>query len=372
MVRRKIICNYLKTWFILDLFSTIPIRDLYLVVNGCSLADGCGDSSAGSKLRSMRLIKLVRLVKLLKVLGASRLVERWQIFIGLSYAQMTMIKFALMTVFLVHFMACIWSQVAIGWEFIPEEDLESDTTWIVAGNYSGWVEDRPMRVYSIAFYTAVVAMFGGVGSIIPHNHTEFVAMTCMMILGSFVWAWVIGSLCGILATLDPQATAFRNTMDELNYFMADSNFPNAHKVRLREFFRHRKDFDRIVAYETLLSKMSSQLKGDSALLLSIETIRPVWYLHDDHCEKEFLAVRPHAHAHARYVHMHIHMDMDMDMDMDVTSRRVHMRMHTPLRNSAHPKQAEELLPTVRRSRRCTCIMRCTSRMSSCPSKTSRC
>jgi potassium voltage-gated channel Eag-related subfamily H protein 7 len=213
---------------------------------------------------------------------------------------MTMIKFALMTVFLVHFMACIWSQVAIGWEFIPEEDLESDTTWIVAGNYSGWVEDRPMRVYSIAFYTAVVAMFGGVGSIIPHNHTEFVAMTCMMILGSFVWAWVIGSLCGILATLDPQATAFRNTMDELNYFMADSNFPNAHKVRLREFFRHRKDFDRIVAYETLLSKMSSQLKGDSALLLSIETIRPVWYLHDDHCEKEFLAITALHMHHAVY------------------------------------------------------------------------
>merc|ERR1711865_1371633 len=84
---------------------------------------------------------------------------------------------------------------------------------------------------------------------------------------------------------------FRNTMDELNYFMAESNFPTAHKGRLREFFRHRKDFDRIVAYETLLSKMSSQLKGDSALLLSIETIRPVWYLHDDHCEKEFLELQ---------------------------------------------------------------------------------
>jgi potassium voltage-gated channel Eag-related subfamily H protein 7 len=122
-------------------------------------------------------------------------------------------------------------------------------------------------------------------------------MTVMMIFGSFVWAWVIGSLCGILATLDPQATAFRNTMDELNHFMAESNFPTAHKVRVRDFFRQRKDFDRFVAYETLLSKMSSQLKGDSALLLSIATIEPVWYLQDDRCEKEFLAVRPHAHIH---------------------------------------------------------------------------
>ena len=245
----------------------------------------------------MRLIKLFRLIKLLKVLGASRLVERWQAFVGLSYAEMTMIKFALMTVFLVHFMACIWSQTAIGWEYVPEDgDRESDTTWIEAGNYSSYVGHRPMRIYTIAFYTSVVAMFGGVGSIVPHNHTEFVVLTCMMIFGSFVWAWVIGSLCGILATLDPQATAFRNTMDELNHFMAESNFPTAHKVRVREFFRQRKDFDRVEAYKTLLSKMSSQLKGDSALLLSIETLEPVWYLHDDHCEKEFLAVRPHAHT----------------------------------------------------------------------------
>ena len=40
-----------------------------------------------------------------------------------------------------------------------------------------------------------------------------------------VWAWVIGSLCGILATLNPHATAFRNTMDELNYFMHAAYHP---------------------------------------------------------------------------------------------------------------------------------------------------
>ena len=53
----------------------------------------------------------------------------------------------------------------------------------------------------------------------PSNYAEIVFYTAMMLFGSMVWAWVIGSLCGILATLNPHATDFQNTMDELNHFM---------------------------------------------------------------------------------------------------------------------------------------------------------
>ena len=80
-------------------------------------------------------------------------------------------------------------------------------------------------------------MFGSVGSIAPRNYAEFCALTGMMLVGSSIWAWVIGSLCGILATLDPHATAFRNLMDELNFFMRMHSFDADHRVRLREFFR---------------------------------------------------------------------------------------------------------------------------------------
>ena len=43
-------------------------------------------------LRTFRFVRLIRLVKLLRVLRASRIIARWQNFIGLSYAQLTMIK----------------------------------------------------------------------------------------------------------------------------------------------------------------------------------------------------------------------------------------------------------------------------------------
>ena len=48
----------------------------------------------------------------------------------------------------------------------------------------------------------------------------------MLVVGSVVWAYVIGSICGIIATMDPATTQYQTTMDELNYMMvrhADSN-----------------------------------------------------------------------------------------------------------------------------------------------------
>ena len=58
-----------------------------------------------------------------------------------------------------------------------------------------------------------------------------IVITRMMLIGAMGWAWVSGALCGILATLNPHATAFQNLMDELNYFMSDMNIDQALRVR---------------------------------------------------------------------------------------------------------------------------------------------
>ena len=105
-----------------------------------------------------------------------------------------------------------------------------------------------------------------------------------------VWAWVIGSLCGILATLNPHATAFRNTMDSLNSFMALHRVPSAHRTRLREFFRHARSYARAHSYDELYEFMSHQLRGDTALHVGRQTLSRVWYFDLSLVENEFIAV----------------------------------------------------------------------------------
>ena len=161
------------------------------------------------------------------------------------------------TFFMVHLMACAWGCVGLNW--YPTEGLtvdEIERPWIEAYGYVGI---STHRIYLLSMYVSVTAMFGGVSSITPQNFAEYMLLTTMMFLGSMVWAWVIGSLCGVVATLNPHATAFRNTMDELNHFMRIHSFPRAHKARLREFFRHTKEFSRQHSYDTLFEQMSRQL-----------------------------------------------------------------------------------------------------------------
>jgi hypothetical protein len=58
----------------------------------------------------------------------------------------------------------------------------------------------------------------------------------MMLVGSSVWAYVISSGCGIIATLDPSGVHYRHMMDELNYFAREKRLPVAMRIKLRDFF----------------------------------------------------------------------------------------------------------------------------------------
>lgn len=300
---RQITRRYLQSWFVVDFFSVLPF-DLLI---SFGLLEGA------SLLRITRTVRLLRLMKLLRIVRASRLLARWQLRIGLSFAHLTMIRFMLVTCFLVHLMACTWAWAGLnGNEELPNRCLGSfeecwgvypmkETSWIV-NNHLTFAENpsnHQRLVYLVSFTQAVSAMFGSIGPIAPGNFFEYIIVTLMMLFGSMVWAWVIGSLCGILATLNPHTTHFRNQMDELNYFMRMNDMPQGIRERLREYFRMTQDYERQHAYDGLLHKMSIQLRGDTALQIGVKQLAAVWYFHPDPAsenlahhavEKEFLSV----------------------------------------------------------------------------------
>lgn len=53
-----------------------------------------------------------------------------------------------------------------------------------------------------------------------------------------LWCYVMGSTCGIAATLDPRAVTFRTTMDALNIFMNERNLPRHSRILIRTYFHN--------------------------------------------------------------------------------------------------------------------------------------
>lgn len=77
LIRRR----YLSSWFVIDFASTVPLDVLSLFY----------ETAAG--LKAMRLIRLLRLLKLARVIKASRIVQRFEARLSISYSYLSLAKF---------------------------------------------------------------------------------------------------------------------------------------------------------------------------------------------------------------------------------------------------------------------------------------
>ncbi len=219
-------------WAPLDVTTAIPI-DLILasLEDGDSNAQADSDDNAGA----LQLVRMLRLVKLARIVRASRIFTRWQAYFGISFAMIALVRFFLLTTIMAHWLACLWVLVGKtgpdpGTGPSPDPHLAFGVNWL---EKAGLDRAAPIEIYGVAVYArhrpldffahqllsalcmpliqmstcryvAFSAIFSGSGgTIVPARPAEYYTQALMMLLGSSVWAYVISSGCGIIATLNP-------------------------------------------------------------------------------------------------------------------------------------------------------------------------
>ena len=270
VIARKYLCG----WFPLDFVSVLPFDVLSIVIG-----------EAVSKLKIIRLIRLMRLIKLVRLLRASRMFKRWEARMSISYGTLALCRCLLQILFGGHWFACAWALQA-GFQDDPTR------TWMGADDrycwaVDDWVNDDgyecvpPWSMYSAAIYFAIMTITSiGYGDISarPDNPAEQVCATVLMLCGSMLWGNVIATFCGVMSTLNPDVTEFRQTMDSLNRFMALQELPVEMQRRLREYFHQTKHLQIAQANRKLLAKMSPALAGEVAVKTSERWLKRVWFL----------------------------------------------------------------------------------------------
>jgi hypothetical protein len=78
--RGAIFKHYMKTWFLVDLFSVIPFETLRF--------DSADDDAA--KLSLLRFFRLARLLKLLRVFRANKKLQRLRIYAKVRHATLSL------------------------------------------------------------------------------------------------------------------------------------------------------------------------------------------------------------------------------------------------------------------------------------------
>jgi hypothetical protein len=212
--------------------------------------------------------------------------------IGVSFALLSLIKFSITTCVLAHWLACLWGFVGVthGGTFTTFDNAAADgVTWRQRSNVNnGVLKPSPVELYGVCLFVALNNIFGGSCDISPANYLEFYIQGVMMMSGSAVWAYIIGSACGIIATLDPARIEFRQTLDEINFFVSDQSLSDELAVKLRGYFRNTIHLVRAKRYDRLLQKMSTRLRGDAAFEMCRMKMQRVPYLVDPQLEAEFM------------------------------------------------------------------------------------
>lgn len=119
----------------------------------------------------------------------------------------------------------------------------------------------------------------GYGALLPpdENATEqTIAILCMVTSACF-WVYTIGKASAVAATMNPEATQYRNEFDALNFFMRKRGLQSELRVHLRTYFHATRRLNQ--RGEThLLTRMSPLLRGQVALQAHRDWLQCVWWL----------------------------------------------------------------------------------------------
>ena len=262
--RRRIAQRYLRGWFLIDALATVPWDLLAMLVAEV-------DKKTMNKTKTLRLLRTLRILKFARMFRAGRMLRRWEKRVTLKYAEQALIKFMFIVIFVSHWIACAWRLV------LRYEDREV-TDWYNEGGYDKKYDLGDWRqLYVITLYWAVttISTIGYGDAANPSNSTERVWAIVCMLVGSILWAYVIGAICTLISALDQDTALFHQTMDQLTVLMRRAAVPAELKTRLREFFHEARRATVARAHNSLLLQMSPMLRGSVAMHMHAQWIERV-------------------------------------------------------------------------------------------------
>jgi hypothetical protein len=272
--------HYLQGWFTIDVLSIVPsLFDILPLIKGSGFED---DDDNTSRVKLARAFRTARLIKLVRLIRGSRVLARWRTRITVSFASLSIITLVLELLLASHWLACLLSLQTV---FGPRID-----SWF--GTF-GWCTDDPLAVgydektemacasdkelYLVCLHWGfgIVAGFGPDPETGPYPPLEraledggLKRYTDGELVGDMLWyclsamgrAYVTARVVAIIVHANPDWTAFKHRMDQLNRYISFYRLPPDIALRLREYFWETRLLMQAQSRRTILEHMTVGLQ----------------------------------------------------------------------------------------------------------------
>ena len=237
--------NYLRSWFLLDLVSSLPLELIDVVLKAFSTSgdDGSGGSSGLKALRALRLVRLLRLLRLLKI---QKYINQLEDALTINLNSLQLVKVVGGICYLMHLLGCAWFWLA-------DNAPEGRETWIT--QYGLIPPDAGVwYLYSVSIYWALTTLTTvGYGDIVPANETERMYALMTLLLGALVFGFLLSNVSELVKNSDQNAIKIEEKLDQVKVYLRWHRFRPELATRVKryfEFFYSRKsamDEDEIVS-----------------------------------------------------------------------------------------------------------------------------
>lgn len=186
----KILKNYVRTWFILDLIVVVPdwVFTMTEVFSDSAAMSGSNSSKLLRALRVVRMSRVLRLVKINRLMSVLRdRIDSEYLFIFVN-----IIKLMLSLLVVNHFLASVW--YAIG-DLGMNLDAEN---WIERHNF----KDRPLgERYTVALHWTLTQFTPASMDVQPQNTGERSFAICVLVSGLVLFSSFISSITNSMTQL---------------------------------------------------------------------------------------------------------------------------------------------------------------------------
>ena len=252
---RKIFINYLKGWMIIDFLSCIPLQFALETQKNYSFLLRFSRVSKLYKL--IKIFRLIRIVKLVK--GKNRIMKYMTSLFRMHIAIERVLWFLITFLLLVHLLACLWIFIA------RIDSINSDQNWIFNNKFQDY-DDVELYLTSVYWATTTLTTVG-YGDIHAYNNSERVFACFSMIIGIFLYSYIIGAITNLLSNMDLREAKLARKLDIVNRLHRE--YPNIDKELYKKLtialeYKHKNSKSDI---DSLLNDLPLSLK--SRLLIVI-------------------------------------------------------------------------------------------------------
>ncbi|XP_063312946.1 potassium/sodium hyperpolarization-activated cyclic nucleotide-gated channel 1 [Pelobates fuscus] len=245
--------NYLKSWFVVDFISSIPVDYIFLIVEKGM------DSEVYKTARALRIVRFTKILSLLRLLRLSRLIRyihQWEEIFHMTYdlasAVVRIFNLIGMMLLLCHWDGCLQFLVPLLQEF-PQD------CWVSLNNM---VNDSWGKQYSYALFKAMSHMLCiGYGARAPVSMSDLWITMLSMIVGATCYAMFVGHATALIQSLDSSRRQYQEKYKQVEQYMSFHKLPSDMRQKIHDYYEHRYQ-GKIFDEDNILSELNDPLREE--------------------------------------------------------------------------------------------------------------